>query len=115
MTGKIDFSYRPETYFSESPNREQLLSKIKGKVRREEARARLETFGFSALNDFIARESLDEEERIDIVYCIVYSIRYEFWSIPAKSPRNPAPGRQALLGAPGCSQGGNSASLPEQD
>ena len=63
MTGKIDFSYRPETYFSESPNREQLLSKIKGKVRREEARARLETFGFSALNDFIARESLDEEER----------------------------------------------------
>lgn len=58
----IDLTFRPATYWPRSPNREQLLSRIKGKARRDLARMTLETSGLAHMNAFIGRETLPEED-----------------------------------------------------
>ena len=63
MSEKIDLSYRPETYWPEALDQEQLLSRIKGQARRNMARQVLEEDGFAGLNAFLAREELDGEEK----------------------------------------------------
>jgi len=49
----IDLSFRPYTYWSESPRPELLLSRICGKVRQDIARRRYAGRGFSALEEFL--------------------------------------------------------------
>jgi hypothetical protein len=63
MSEKIDLSYRPETYWPESLNQEQLLAEIQGESRRAIARKILAEDGFAGLNAFFARKALDEGER----------------------------------------------------
>lgn len=58
----FDFGFRPETYWPESKTAEQLLTNIKGKVRRDMARRILAEEGFTGLNAFIAREELKGED-----------------------------------------------------
>lgn len=65
MTEFIDLSFRPKTYFPESLNRKQLLTKIQGQARREIVEDQLETEGFQSLDDFIARPELSEDQRKD--------------------------------------------------
>lgn len=60
---KFDFDYRPASYWPASRTRAQLLSRIKGRVRRDLAAAALEEGGVQALDAFLARESLPDEER----------------------------------------------------
>ena len=62
MSDLFDLSFRPETYFPESPNRKQLLAKIQGQARREIVESQLETEGFQSLDDFIARPELTEDQ-----------------------------------------------------
>ena len=63
MSEKIDLSYRPQTYWPDALDQEQLLSRIQGERRRTIARNILTEEGFVGLNEFLARETLDEEER----------------------------------------------------
>ena len=63
MTTLIDLSFRPDTYWPEALTQEQLLSRIKGRVRREMAREILDTEGFAGLTELLAQEDLDEPER----------------------------------------------------
>ncbi len=65
MSEKIDLSYRPDTYWPEALDQEQLLSRIKGESRRNIAREILAEEGFAGLNSFLAREDLAEDERAD--------------------------------------------------
>jgi len=58
-----DLSYRPATYWPSAPTVEQLLSRIKGQARRDQARAIMESEGFSGLSTFIAQQSLSEDDR----------------------------------------------------
>lgn len=58
----IDLEFRPETYWPESRNPEQLLANIKGKVRRDMARRILAEEGFTGLNEFIVREEIDGDD-----------------------------------------------------
>lgn len=58
----VDLEFRPETYWPESRNPEQLLANIKGKVRRDVARRVLAEEGFAGLNEFIARKELDGDD-----------------------------------------------------
>ena len=60
---KIDLEFRPETYFPESLNRQQLLAKIQGQARREIVESQLEEEGFQSLDTFIARPELTEDQR----------------------------------------------------
>lgn len=62
-TNAIDLSFRPATYWPQSPNREQLLSRIKGKARRDLTRMFLEASGLSHMDAFIGREALPEDDR----------------------------------------------------
>jgi hypothetical protein len=62
----IDLGYRPSTYWPESENREQRLSHIQGKARRDITRNALESGGISELNWIgpeLASESLSEQDR----------------------------------------------------
>jgi len=63
MSENIDLSYRPQTYWPDALDQEQLLSRIQGERRRTIARNILAKEGFVGLNAFLARETLDEEER----------------------------------------------------
>jgi hypothetical protein len=63
MSVQIDLNRRPNTYWPEALDREQLLSRIQGESRRTIARDILATKGFAGLNAFFARETLDDEER----------------------------------------------------
>ncbi|MCH8336378.1 MAG: hypothetical protein IIC61_10870 [Proteobacteria bacterium] len=63
MSENIDLSYRPETYWPEALDQEQLLTRIKGESRRNIARNILAEEGFAGLNAFLAREELAEDER----------------------------------------------------
>jgi hypothetical protein len=62
-TSSIDLSFRPETYFPSSPNREQLLSNITGQARRDLAAHKLEEEGFQSLTEFLARPELNDDQR----------------------------------------------------
>ncbi|MDA9983098.1 hypothetical protein N9H39_10315 [Gammaproteobacteria bacterium] len=59
----VDLSYRPYSYWPDSPGRDVLLSRIKGKARRDIVREKLEKEGFTDLPAFLAREDLDEVDR----------------------------------------------------
>jgi len=59
----IDFSFRPATYWPRSANREQLLSRITGKARRDLARMVLQGPGLAQMDAFIGRETLPAEDR----------------------------------------------------
>jgi hypothetical protein len=59
----IDLSSRPDTYWPESPTPELLLSRIRGKVRQDIARRRYAEHGFSALEEFLVKDRLSDEER----------------------------------------------------
>jgi len=63
MSENIDLSYRPDTYWPEALDQEQLLSRIKGESRRNIAREILAEEGFAGLNSFLVREELAEDER----------------------------------------------------
>jgi hypothetical protein len=63
MSVQIDLNHRPNTYWPEALDREQLLSRIQGESRRAIARDILATEGFAGLNTFFAREILDDEDR----------------------------------------------------
>ena len=63
MSVQIDLNYRPNTYWPEALDQEQLLSRIQGESRRTIARDVLAEEGFAGLNAFLARETLDDEER----------------------------------------------------
>jgi len=63
MSDQIDLNYRPNTYWPEALDQEQLLSRIQGESRRTIARNILAEEGFAGLNAFLARETLDDEER----------------------------------------------------
>ena len=63
MSVQIDLNYRPGTYWPESLDQEQLLSRIQGESRRTIARNILAEDGFAGLTAFFAREVLDEEDR----------------------------------------------------
>ena len=62
----INLEYRPSTYWPESENREQRLSHIHGKVRRDITRNALESGGIGELNSFgpeLLAESLSDPGR----------------------------------------------------
>ncbi|MFC1680342.1 hypothetical protein ACFL1S_00895 [Pseudomonadota bacterium] len=59
----IDLSFRPDSYWPESPDREILLSRIQGKTRRDIARRKLEEEGVAGLGAFLGREELADFER----------------------------------------------------
>jgi len=63
MSEKIDLSYRPDTYWPEALDQEQLLARIKGESRRNIAREILAEEGFAGLTSFLGREELSEDER----------------------------------------------------
>ncbi|MFN2374118.1 MAG: hypothetical protein ABR545_09940 [Cyclonatronaceae bacterium] len=59
----IDLSYRPDTYWPDDPAYELLISRIKGKKRREMARALHQKCDIPNLLIFLHRETLPENER----------------------------------------------------
>jgi hypothetical protein len=62
----IDLEYRPATYWPAAENREQRLSRISGKARRDITRSALETGGIGELNTIgpeVSAETLGERER----------------------------------------------------
>lgn len=59
----IDLTFRPVSYKPPSLNQEQLLSRIRGKARREIATRLLKEEGFKGLTTFMAREQLTDEDR----------------------------------------------------
>ena len=59
----VDLSYRPYSYWPDSPDRGVLLSRIKGKARRDIVREKLEKEGFTKLPEYLTREDLDEVDR----------------------------------------------------
>lgn len=59
----VDVSFRPETYWPDSLTPEQRLSCIRGKQRQDIARQLYKESGFTALNEFLVRDGLTEEER----------------------------------------------------
>jgi hypothetical protein len=63
MSIQIDQNYRPNTYWPEALDQEQLLSRIQGESRRTIARNVLAEEGFAGLTEFLARETLDDEDR----------------------------------------------------
>lgn len=63
MSEKVGLSYRPETYWPEALDQEQLLARIKGERRRVIAREALAKDGFAGLDPFLASEELDEGDR----------------------------------------------------
>ena len=63
MSVQIDLNYRPDTYWPESLDQEQLLSRIQGESRRTIARSILAEEGFAGLTAFFAREDLDDVDR----------------------------------------------------
>lgn len=63
VTQDFDFDFRPASYWPASRTREQLLSRIKGRVRRQMAADALADGGVRALDTFLARESLPDSER----------------------------------------------------
>lgn len=60
---KIDMAFKPTSYWPESLDMDTLLSRIKGKARRDMARRILEEEGFPGLTEFVARENLDDVDR----------------------------------------------------
>jgi hypothetical protein len=62
-SGDVDLSFRPATYWPKSLTTEQLLSRVKGKARRDIARKVLEEQGFPGLSTFLARQELPPSDR----------------------------------------------------
>ena len=63
MSVQIDLNYRPGTYWPESLDQEQLLSRIQGESRRTIARNILAEEGFAGLSEFLAqRRTIDAQE-----------------------------------------------------
>ena len=60
---KKELAIRPETYWPESLDRDQLLSRIKGQARRELAGEALAKHGIRGLDDFIGRSELEDDQR----------------------------------------------------
>ena len=65
LSVQIDQNYRPSTYWPEALDQEQRLSRIHGEARRTIAREVLAEEGFAGLTEFLARETLDDEELRD--------------------------------------------------
>jgi len=63
-SNKLDFEFLPETYWPGSRTPEQLLTRIKGKVRRDMARDILAEEGFAGLSAFLARAELAGEDLV---------------------------------------------------
>jgi hypothetical protein len=63
MSDQIDLNYQPNTYWPEALDQEQLLSRIQGESRRTIARNVLAEEGFTGLTEFLARQTLDDEDR----------------------------------------------------
>ena len=63
MSNQFDLSYRPNTYWPESLDREQLLARIQGEARRDIVRQTLDEGDISDLDPVLAAEELDEENR----------------------------------------------------
>jgi len=63
MSNQFDLSYRPDTYWPESLDREQLLARIQGEARRDIVRRTLDEGDISDLDPVLAAEELDEENR----------------------------------------------------
>ena len=63
MSNQFDLSYRPDTYWPESLDREQLLARIQGEARRDIVRQTLDEGDISDLDPVLAAEELDEENR----------------------------------------------------
>ncbi|MCG2587777.1 hypothetical protein [Rhodohalobacter sulfatireducens] len=62
--GIIDLNERPESYWSLSTEISHILRSIKGTVRRDIAKKMLEQGDLSNLNEFLLKESLNEEEKL---------------------------------------------------
>ena len=63
MSNQFDLSYRPDTYWPESLDREQLLARIQGEARRDIVRQTLDEGDISDLDPALAASELDEEHR----------------------------------------------------
>ena len=63
MSNQFDLSYRPDTYWPESLDREQLLARIQGEARRDIVRQTLDEGDISDLDPVLAADELDEENR----------------------------------------------------
>jgi hypothetical protein len=59
----VDRRFRPDTYWPKSLTPEQLLTRIRGKQRQDIARQLYRDGGFGALNAFLVKEGLAEDER----------------------------------------------------
>ena len=59
----IDLNFRPETYWPEAFTPDQLLSRVKGKVRRDIAKSVFSEQGFIGLTEFLSREELEDDAR----------------------------------------------------
>ncbi len=62
-TKGIDLSFRPDTCWPESPNREQLLVRIKGQARRELVCHVLKEYGLRGINAFNGIDDLPNDTR----------------------------------------------------
>ena len=59
----FDLSFRPPSYWSESPTPEHLLAQIKGQARRKDARRIIDEQGLDAVPEFLLQEKLGESTR----------------------------------------------------
>lgn len=62
-TGEIDLSYRPQTYWPEQLDQEQLLARISGQARREIVRDALARGDIASIDPILADEELDYDDR----------------------------------------------------
>lgn len=65
MTTSFDLNYRPDTYWPDELNQEQLLARIPGQVRRDIARQVMAEDGDAGLNAVAANEDFNEVDRRD--------------------------------------------------
>ena len=63
MSVQIDQNYRPNTYWPDSLNQEQLLTRISGQVRRDIVRQLLAEDGNAGLDALAANEDIGNEDR----------------------------------------------------
>ena len=63
MSDQIDLNYRPNTYWPESLNQEQLLTRIPGQVRRDIVRRLFAEDGNAGLDALAANEDFGNEDR----------------------------------------------------
>jgi hypothetical protein len=65
MNTSFDLNYRPDTYWPDELNQEQLLARIPGQVRRDIARQVMAEDGDAGLNAVAANEDFNEVDRRD--------------------------------------------------